>query len=116
MNKAIFELASDVCDHSIVVLKKFGPKRVLCDCSRYCATAKQQSTMLMIFEKLSEQVPNSLHPDSLTDLLYSFQNVCQVGRYLLPAVTNFQCNTLEVLGIYSTSFNSSFICLMGNII
>ena len=44
-------LNSDVSDHSTVVLKRFGPKRVLCDCSRYHAMAKPLSTMLMLFQK-----------------------------------------------------------------
>ena len=33
-----------------MVSKRFGPKRVLGDCSRYRAMAKRQSTMLMFFK------------------------------------------------------------------
>ena len=46
-----FVLNSDVSDYSAVVLKRFGPKRVLRDCSRYRAMAKRKSTMLMLFKK-----------------------------------------------------------------
>ena len=45
------KLNSDVSDHSTVVLKGFGPEKILCDCSCYSAMAKQQSTMLMLFKK-----------------------------------------------------------------
>ena len=33
-------LYSDVSDHSTVVIKGYGPKRVLCNCSRCRATGK----------------------------------------------------------------------------
>ena len=38
-------------DHSSVVLKGYGPERVLCDCSRCRAMAKRQFTMLIFFKK-----------------------------------------------------------------
>ena len=40
-------LNSNVSDHSTVILKGFGLKRVLCDCFRYCAMAN----MLILFKK-----------------------------------------------------------------
>ena len=43
-----FKLNSDVSDHSTVVIKGYGPKRVLCDCSRCRAMAK----LLLIFNSL----------------------------------------------------------------
>ena len=70
-----FYVNSDVGDQSTVVLKGYGPKRVLCDCSRCRAMAKRQSIMLIFLKKLTEQGPDSVHPDSL----HSFQNACQVG-------------------------------------
>ena len=88
--------ASDASDHSTVVLKEFGPKRVLCDCSCCRAMTKRQS-MLIFFKKLTEQEPDSLHPDSL----HSFQNARQVDLWLLPTVPHLQCNTCtsKILGI-----------------
>ena len=46
-----FEVYSDVSNHSTGVLKGYGPKRVLCDCSRCRAMAKRQFNMLSFFKK-----------------------------------------------------------------
>ena len=87
-----FQVNSDVGDHSTVVLKRNGPKKVLCDCSRCRAMVKQQSTMLIFLKKLTEQVPDSLHSDSL----HSFQNARQVGLLLLPTVLYLQYHTSKI--------------------
>ena len=57
--------------------------------------AKRQSTMLIFLKKLTEQVPDSFHSDSL----HSFQNARQVDLYLLPTVPHLQCNTSKILRI-----------------
>ena len=49
--KRAFKLNNDVSDHSTEALKGFGPKRVMCDYSRYRAMAKRQSTMPTYFKK-----------------------------------------------------------------
>ena len=56
---------------------------------------KRQSTTLILFIKLTEQVPDSLHPDSL----HSFQNARQVDLCLLPIVPHLQYHTSKVLDI-----------------
>ena len=48
-----------------------------------------------IFKKLTEQVPDSLHPDSS----HSFQNARQVNLWLLPTIPHLQDNTSKILGI-----------------
>ena len=77
----------------------------MCDCSRYSAMAKRQSTMLMFSKKMIEQAPDSLH---------SFWNARQVGLCLLPKSLIFNA-IAQKFWAHITPFNFSFICLLGAI-